>query len=657
MLLSWLKHFHTLRLQSRGRRKYLPLGIASRIPAALAGRIEPLEDRTLLSTLPRVSVVASPSSVGEDGTTNATFRFTRTAPVTDALVVNFTVDGDATFGEDYTTSEAGLFAANLVVFEAGQSSATITMDPKGDQLLEPNESVIVTLAEGTGYTLGTSRSAKATIANDDSAISVAVSATGDPFGVAVAEDGKANLIYTFTRTGALGALTVDFSVSTDAIVNSDFTQSGANKFKGYFSTLSFAAGQAKKTITLDPIADSITEVPEFVTLTLRQSKGYTVGESASATGFILDTVPRVTLAVTSASQMENRSGNAIFTFQRTGSLDSALTVTFLVSGTASFVDEDYSVRGAESFSESDGSVIFAPGQSTARVFVDPTDDKKAEQTETVLLKLDTGSDYTVGTLTDVKATIADDDTEIGISVSPATVTEDGSTNLVYTFTRTGLKTSALTVTFDVGMDSAATLGTDFTQSGAATFTKLTGTVAFLAGQTTKKITVDPIADSLVESNEFVTLILRESPVYSLDEDATFAVGVITNDDPRVLIAAQALSIAEDGDTTNFQFIRTGSTSSELTVNFIVTGTATFDEDYVASGAEFVVNTFGVRYGTVMFPIGSATTTVAIFALDDSDGEEDETVVFTVTEGVDYLVGAPTAATVSIISDDLMDAMP
>jgi len=60
---------------------------------------------------------------------------------------------------------------------------------------------------------------------------------------------------------------------------------------------------------------------------------------------------------------------------------------------------------------------------------------------------------------------------------------------------------------------------------------------------------------------------------------------------------------------------------------------------------------------VTFQIGSVTTTFAIFAFDDSDGEEDETVVFTITEGFDYLVGAPTAATVSIISDDLMDAMP
>ncbi len=653
LLLSWLKQFHTLRHQSRGRRSHLALGIASRIPAAIVGSVEPLEDRTLLSTMPRVSVAVSPASVAENGTANATYRFTRTAPVTDALVVNFTVGGDATFGEDYNTSEAGLFAAGLVVFEAGQATATITMDPRGDQVLEPNESVIVTLAEGTGYLLGTSTSAKATIANDDSEISVAVSATGDPFSIAVAEDGKANLIYTFTRTGALGALTVDFSVSGDATVNSDFTQSGADKFKGYFSKLSFTAGQSKKTITIDPIADTLTEVPEFVTLTLRQSQGYTVVDSASATGVILDAVPRVTLAVTSASVIENRAGNAIFSFQRTGNLDSALTVNFLVDGTASFIDDDYSVRGAETFSGSEGSVTFSPGHSTARVAIDPTDDSKAELSETVILKLDAGSDYIVGTLTSAKATITDDDTEIGISVSAGSVTEDGSANLVYTFTRTGVKTSALTVTFDVGLDIAATLGTDFTQSGAATFTKLTGTVVFLAGQTTKKITIDPIADSLIEPDEFVTLVLRESPAYSLDEEATFAVGVIANDDPRVLIAVSAPSMAEVGGTTTFTFIRTGPITSDLTVNFTVDGTALFGDEYDIVGFD----TFDGVEGTMTFLAGSATATLIIDSIDDLDFELDKTVILTVTEGDDYLVGAPTAATVIIINDDLMDEMP
>ena len=57
-----------------------------------------------------------------------------------------------------------------------------------------------------------------------------------------------------------------------------------------------------------------------------------------------------------------------------------------------------------------------------------------------------------------------------MAVSPATVPEDGATNLVYTFTRTGDTTGALTVNFSVG--GTATFNTDYTQTGAATFLPL-----------------------------------------------------------------------------------------------------------------------------------------------------------------------------------------
>ena len=45
------------------------------------------------------------------------------------------------------------------------------------------------------------------------------------------------------------------------------------------------------------------------------------------------------------------------------------------------------------------------------------------------------------------------------AVSPGSVTEDGTANLVYTFTRTGPTTSPLTVNYTVG--GTATLGTDY----------------------------------------------------------------------------------------------------------------------------------------------------------------------------------------------------
>ena len=79
-----------------------------------------------------------------------------------------------------------------------------------------------------------------------------------------------------------------------------------------------------------------------------------------------------------------------------------------------------------------------------------------------------------------------------MAVSPLATDEDGATNLVYTFTRSD-SSGALTVNFSIG--GTATFNTDYTQTGAATFTPPTGTVSFADGSLTATVTVDPSADT------------------------------------------------------------------------------------------------------------------------------------------------------------------
>ncbi|MBX9257735.1 hypothetical protein H1Q63_28070, partial [Desmonostoc muscorum CCALA 125] len=116
--------------------------------------------------------------------------------------------------------------------------------------------------------------------------------------------------------------------------------------------------------------------------------------------------------------------------------------------------------------------------------------------------------------------------------SPPSVAEDGTTNLVYTFTRTGSTTNALTVNYAVG--GTATLNTDYTQTGAASFTATTGTITFAAGSSTKTLTIDPTADTTVESNETVAITLAASTRYTIGTTATVT-GTITNDDVSSII--------------------------------------------------------------------------------------------------------------------------
>src|SRR6185503_7706962 len=104
--------------------------------------------------------------------------------------------------------------------------------------------------------------------------------------------------------------------------------------------------------------------------------------------------------------------------------------------------------------------------------IDPTADTTVEPDETVILTVAAGTGYNVGAPNAATGTITNDDTDVSIAVAPLAVNEDGATNLVYTFTRTGVTSTALTVNFTVG--GTATFNTDYTQTGAATFVPPSG---------------------------------------------------------------------------------------------------------------------------------------------------------------------------------------
>jgi hypothetical protein len=98
---------------------------------------------------------------------------------------------------------------------------------------------------------------------------------------------------------------------------------------------------------------------------------------------------------------------------------------------------------------------------------------------------------------------------VTVAVAPASVAEDGSNNLVYTFTREGSTTNSLTVNFSVA--GTATFSTDYAQTGAATFDATTGTVVIPAGSSTATVTVDPTADTAVEADETAILTVTTEP--------------------------------------------------------------------------------------------------------------------------------------------------
>jgi large repetitive protein len=125
-----------------------------------------LESFTLnVSAGPSVSISVAPSSVSEDGATNLVYTVTRSLNLGSPTTVNITTSGTATPGTDYTGNVA------TVTIPSGATTATITINPTIDTSIEANETVILTVAAGSGYAVGAPSSATGTILNDDVQVS------------------------------------------------------------------------------------------------------------------------------------------------------------------------------------------------------------------------------------------------------------------------------------------------------------------------------------------------------------------------------------------------------------------------------------------------------------------------------------------------------
>lgn len=158
---------------------------------------------TIFNNNTEVSVSVSPGSVVEDGLVPLVYTFTRIGVVAGTLTTNFTVGGSAAALSDYSQLGAASFTAptGTVVFASGNFTATVTITPTVDSNTEFDETVVLNVAAGAGYAIGTTNSATGTIRDDDAQISLSVSPSN------VAEDGATNLAYTFNRVGSTSGRT------------------------------------------------------------------------------------------------------------------------------------------------------------------------------------------------------------------------------------------------------------------------------------------------------------------------------------------------------------------------------------------------------------------------------------------------------------------
>ena len=460
-----------------------------------------------VSPPPSVSIAVAPASVSEDGATNLTYTVTRSLNISSPTVVNITTGGTATSGTDYTGGVA------TVTIPAGATTATIIINPSVDGTVEADETVILTVAAGSGYTVGAPASATGTILNDD-----VPSATISVSPAAVAEDGAANLVYTVTLNQAsLSALSINYTVGGTATNGTDYAT--------ITSPLAIPAGSTTGTITVNPTADTAIEADETVTLTLAAGTGYTVGAPASTTGTILnDDVPNLTINDVTAS--EGNAGITNFTF--TVSLSAPAGpggVTFDIAtanGTAT-AGVDYVANTLT------GQTIPA-GSSTYTFTVQVNGDTLNEPSETFFVNV---TNVTGAVVVDGQGigTITNDDPLPSLSINDVTVTEgnSGTVNAVFTVTLSAASGQTVSVNYATA-DGTATQPADYTSNS--------GALSFTPGQTTRTITVLVNGETVPEANETFFVNLSGATNATITDNQ--GIGTITNDDVPVTLSPGTL---------------------------------------------------------------------------------------------------------------------
>ncbi|MFM6403836.1 MAG: Calx-beta domain-containing protein, partial [Microcystis sp.] len=306
-----------------------------------------------------------------------------------------------------------------------------------------------------------------------------------------------------------------------------------------------------------------------------------------------------------------------------------------VGGTATF-NTDYTQSGAASYTGTTGTATFAPNSTTVTVTIDPTADTTFEPDETIVLTLTSGTGYMIGTTTPVTGTIVNDDTIVTLTVSPNSVTEDGTSNLIYTFTRTGVTTNALTVSYSIG--GTATLNTDYTRSGT------NNTVTFAPNSTTATVIVDPTADTTIESNETVALTLTAGTGYTVGT-TTAVTGTITNDDLSQL-SINDITVVEGKDNNAILTVTVDNPNPQpITFNYTTAPIdATANVDYTS------------KTGTITIAPNTSTATISIPILNDNLNEPDEVFTVTLSNPVNATINPDEAIGQVIITDTLQSAI-
>ncbi len=571
-----------------------------------------------------LSVTDFADNEGNGSSQSATFTLTLSDTPNTALSVAYTtVDGDALAGQDYVAS------AGTVSFAAGETTKTISVPIIGDTQFENDEQFFLQLTPPSNVTLDNSFPT-ATLVNDDSEVAIPPTFSIDASSsISEGNDGVSNAEVTVYLSAASDQdVTVNYAtVNGTATDDSDYTPT--------LGTLTFAAGETSKTISVPVIGDTTPESDENFYISLTSPANAVLGVDSYATVTIANDdaeLPSVSITTSNyLSEGDSGSNNADVWVTLSSASNQDITVDYATANGSASDSSDYI--------STVGTLTFAAGENSKMISVPVLSDTAPESDENFYISLTSPTNAVLGLDSYATVTIANDDAELpSVTISTTNYVAEGDSG-----------SSNADVTVYLSAPSSQDITVDYaTANGSAMddsdYTPTTGTLTFAAGETSQTISVPVSGDATVEGDEnfYISLTTPTHAVLGLD---SYANVTISNDDvapPNIAITTLNSVLEGNSGSSNADLMVTLSapSSQDITVDYATTnGSAMDDSDYSPA------------MGTLTFAAGETSQTISIPVLGDTSPESDENFYVALTAPTNALLGVDNTASVTIANDD------
>jgi len=559
---------------------------------------------------PTVQFGSATYSVGE-GAGAATINATLSAASAVLITVDYaTSDGTAEAGDDYTA------ISGTLSFAPGQTNQSFAVTILDDELDEPDETFIFTLSNPVNATLGTPYTATLTVVDDDEPPTVQFGSATYSVGEGA---GAATLNATLSAASAV-SVTVDYA-TTDGTAEKD------SDYVAVSGTLSFAPGQTNQSFAVAILDDELDEPDETLTFTLSNPASATLGTPSTATLTIVDNDEPPTVQFGSATYSVGEGAG-------TATINATLSAASAVPVTVDYDASDGTAEAGDDYTAIGGTLSFAPGQTNQSFAVAILDDALDEPDETLTFTLSNPVNATLGTPSTATLTIVDDDEPPTVQFGSATYSVGegvGTATVIATLSAA----SAVLVTVDYATS-------DGTAKAPDDYTAASGTLSFAPGQTSRSFAVTILDDALDELDETFTLTLSNPVNATLGTPSAATLTIVDNDaPPTVQFSNAAYNVSEGAGTATIHATLSAASWYTIAVNYDATsdGTAKSPDDYTAAS------------GTLVFTPGDTSETFEVTIHEDTFDEPDETIMLVLSDPVSATLGAPHAATLTILDND------